>query len=86
MPAITLFRVAQVRHRLGRDERGRLDLRHAGRRKPVDQLDLALGRHPLRLDLQAVAGDDVVNENALVHRPAFQIVPAARMRAMSASA
>ncbi len=80
------FRVAQVRNRLGRHERRRLYLGQPGGGEPVDQLDLALGRHPLRLDLQAVAGDDVVDENPLVHGCTFQIVPAARSRSMSASA
>jgi hypothetical protein len=38
----------------------------------------------LRLDLQAVAGDDVVNEN-LLSIICLQIVPAARIRSMSVS-
>src|SRR5207244_13621116 len=59
------LRVAQVRHRIGRDERGRFDLGDAGFGEPVDELDLLLGGNELRLDLKAVAGDDVVDIDAL---------------------
>ncbi len=70
--------VAELRNRLRRDERRRLDLGHTGLRKAVDDLDLALGGNPVRLDLESVACNDVVNEDALAH-----IVPAARNRAIS---
>src|SRR5437762_1114089 len=62
-----LGRVAQIGNRLGRYERGRLDLGDTGGRKKIDDLDLALGRYPRRLDLETVAGDDIVNEDALAH-------------------
>ena len=70
--------VAQLWNRLRRDERRRLDLGHTGLRQPIDDLDLALGRNPVRFDLESVARHDIVNEDAFGH-----IVPAARNRAMS---
>ena len=66
-PRHHLGRVAEVWHGLGRYERGRLDLGDTGGRKKIDDLDLALGRYPRRLDLETVAGDDIVNEDALAH-------------------
>ena len=76
--------VAQIRHRLGRHERGRLDLRDAGGGQQIDQFDLALGGNETRFDLQPVARDDVVDEYAFGHDASY-IAPDARNRSMSAA-
>ena len=61
------FGIAQVGNGLGRGEGGDLDLGQAGVGQAVDQGDLVFGGYEGRLDLEAVAGGDVLDIKAFAH-------------------
>lgn len=71
--------VGHLRHPLGRDEAGRLDVAEAGRAQAVDQLQLGGGADRLGLVLQAVAGADL--DQANLFRECHWLTPPGRIRA-----
>jgi hypothetical protein len=63
-PRHDLLGVPHLRHDLRVNERRHLDARQPRLGQPVDDLDLRLGRDPLRLDLEAVARPDLADGHA----------------------
>ncbi len=69
------FRVRHLRHPLGMDEAGRLDVANARADESLDQRQLVARRDGLRLVLQAIASGYIDDFYFFTHDPGTALTP-----------